>query len=297
MTIRHVISFDADNCLFHRGYVWHPLDPHHDENEVITKNRHLFDAIKAERHLYAEEIVFCGSNRQDEYWDRVLQADKNPTESFFIALQKVCKELDARLDAFLLADVYSELPDGSAYAQAVNNRISSDMTASPRWRFDKSKLTILYAQIHKIANEYPEDDVVFDFYDDKAFGILNNFLLEELYTFFITYPDLLPDRTTLRLKYYEGKDVKDIGIIQGKGSIDRAYRQTILDMMTLVQNKDRREKKDVLRHLDVSNVRLCRSVYQTQAPQRFFNAQQHVAPQQASHSQASCEDFLDKLHP
>ncbi len=38
------------------------------------------------------------------------------------------------------------------------------------WLFDETKATIIYAQMHKIANENPNEEIVFDFYDDRGNG-------------------------------------------------------------------------------------------------------------------------------
>lgn len=110
------------------------------------------------------------------------------------------------MDKFLLADVYGEetdcksswedrtpLADGTSFTRALDREYKGqhgDVLS------DLYKLTIIYAQMHKVANENPGERIIFDFYDDQED------ILIELQSFFEIYNDLIPIGMTLRLNQY-----------------------------------------------------------------------------------------------
>ncbi len=231
------ISFDFDNCLFHTGYVWNKNN-HPDPNEIILKNLPLLEDIRSQNHAFEENICFVGSNRQSKLCD-----DENsafvpaPTESCFSALEKVSAFIEARIDPFLLADIYGNAEDGQSFRQALSE--NADALTHPNWIFDKSKLSILYAQMHKLAAAYPDDEIVYDFYDDKRLG--QKFkrpmdpLLENLERYFTRFPEIIPKNVTLRLNHYAGQTVTPYKPIQGQGPIDINYRKTIKEMANIAR--------------------------------------------------------------
>lgn len=227
--MRRVLSFDLDNCVFHRGYyqnvIRSPMD-------VININRVLFDSIKADSKNYSELIVMLGSARQSEYDDR-YNSKQNKTESGFTALQKISDYLNARLDPFLLADVYGNTPDGTSFNNAINPSYEG---IHANWTADDSKITILYAQIHKIALLYPEEKIVFDFYDDRGrVSWIKLDVLEHIETYFTRYPSMLPTNVTLRLHHYEDGLLNSYEPIEGTGLINKNYRQVVKDMTRLAK--------------------------------------------------------------
>src|SRR6185312_7156933 len=75
--------------------------------------------------------------------------------------------------------------------------------------FDHSKISLLYAKIHALALEHPNEKIVFEHYDDNA-DICN-----ALYYAFSTYPQLLPSNVELRIYHFdltvpEGRPVMDV---------------------------------------------------------------------------------------
>ena len=109
--------------------------------------------------------------------------------------------------------------------------------------FAEDKINILYAQIHKVAADHPDDRIVFDFFDDRMD------ILEYLHTFFRKYPALIPNHVTLRLFQYQANVVTPMGEhtqntdstlslnhgINGRGLIDIDYRQTVKNMGVLAE--------------------------------------------------------------
>ncbi|MDR3443124.1 MAG: hypothetical protein P4L65_08915 [Legionella sp.] len=219
MTIR-VLSFDFDGCLFNHHYLTSQ------EKDVLTSNAAFLDKIKQENLTFTKAYTFIGSNRQSRYVD-VINSKKSGSESCFPAIKKVSDFLGTTLDPFILADIYGDAPDGISFAQAIDNDYRG---AHNTWMFDESKVTPLYAQIHKMANANPNEKIIFDFYDDRGNNILKKQMLEKLNDFFSKNPNLIPSNVTLRLNHYIGWDVTEIATIKGIGFIDVNYRKTVKDL-------------------------------------------------------------------
>ncbi len=90
---------------------------------------------------------------------------------------------------------------------------------------DESKLTLLYAQMHKAAAENPEKEIVFDFYDAR------HDVLSGLANFLGAHHDLMPDNLTLCLHQYVGNDVVKIAEVKGRGPADYNYHNNVRYMV------------------------------------------------------------------
>ena len=75
-------------------------------------------------------------------------------------------KIGATLDTFLLVDIYGNLRSGQSFERAIHHHDDSPITHS-KWRFDEEKLTIVYAQMQRIASKNKNHKIVFDFYDDR----------------------------------------------------------------------------------------------------------------------------------
>lgn len=231
MTIK-VLSFDFDGCLFNSSYVKSCGAPGPKDKVFLLfhHNQLLFTAIKAEieTKAYAKVIGFVGSNRQSKLVDIQNEGKKG---SCFPAMEEVAKFLGITLDKFLLADVYGNLEPGLSYDRAMKYSLAEAYDAKfshAEWTFDASKISLLYAQIHKIAFKYSYESILFDFYDDRAD------ILEGLEDFFSKNPSWLPSNLILRLHRYAGEEVVDYAPIQGTGLIDWDFQETVKKMGTLV---------------------------------------------------------------
>ncbi|MFA6302873.1 MAG: hypothetical protein WC627_07045 [Legionella sp.] len=225
MTIR-VFSFDMDGCLFNKAY------RDSGRKSVIQPNQDLIRSLRKSNDNYTKSIVFLGSNRQSFYTDFHNKV-KHRTHSCFPVIRVIAHVLEAELDTFLLADIYGDLDDGVSFARALNQK-NQDMQHA-EYKFDHTKLSIIYAQVHKIANKYPNEDFHFDFYDDQGLREYQD-ILEWLHGYFTLYPELLPTNCTLRLHHYIGDQPTQVAVITGVGLIDSNYKQTIKDMFNLVEN-------------------------------------------------------------
>ena len=218
MTIR-VLSFEFDGCLFNRNFIENFLD-----KDVIKYNKDFLDDIKHNNRLCNKVYTFVGSNRQSKFVDDYyFYKGVYIIGSCFPAVNLVNRYLGATLDPFLLADIYCFLPDGTSYNRAVDRKYSD---THAYYEFDETKATIMYAQMHKIANQHPNEVIVYDFYDscDKT--------LNSLVAFYNKHKDLIPNKVTFCLHQYEGAEVTLWSTIKGEGFIDSNYRETVRDMYT-----------------------------------------------------------------
>ncbi len=169
-------------------------------------------------------------------------------------------QLDVDLEKFVMADLYNNLKDGEGLfdntALKLNEVpvsgeelvISELATLDPDKNiaealgaqnrgfelfpfntvFDLSKFTLLYVQIHRAANQHPEEVIRFEFFDDSI-DILNG-----LNRFFSAHPELLPKNVELILTRYTGEFNTEFTpcTIKGSGIIDTAYRETTKSMAT-----------------------------------------------------------------
>src|SRR3990167_3883248 len=265
----NVRSFDFDGCLFNDVYInflrkyWneHHVDP--DQNKrnefLIQANTTLINLIVQEikEEKFNEFKVMVGSNRQCIYTDNknakaydVITGRALKKGSCFPALIGLygafqhaieSENLDTtcEVDRVLLSDIENDQDFGTNFTAALEipeKEENRDEYAyihgvTSGWLFDASKLTILYAQMHKIASENKDEDadIIYDFYDDKDQDIL-----QELKDFFNNHPDLIPKTVTLRLHHYVGGELKPIEKIQGTGKIDAHCANSINLMITCI---------------------------------------------------------------
>lgn len=218
MTIR-VLSFDFDGCLFNKNYI------ESKNKNVIESNSAFLNKIKLENQGFSKVYTLVGSNRQSEAVDKVNAYRKG---SCFPAIEQVNDYLGAIHDPFLLADVFGDLPAGISYVRARDEDYDGK---HEDWLFDESKVTVLYAQMHKIAAENPHESIIFDFYDDRGNGVKSEEdILEKLHVFYNESKELMPSNLRLRLHHYAGELVTPIAEIKGTGFIDENYRETVKDL-------------------------------------------------------------------
>ncbi len=216
MTIR-ALSFDFDGCLFNMNYITSR------DKDVLRDNRNFLNGIRSTNHLHTENHAFVGSNRQD-YATDMLNARMNTDArgSCFPAFTRVCEHLNVTQNNFLMADLNNGMTHGRNFQYITTD---SERADEYNWVFDETKTTILYAQMHKMASEHPNEAIVFDFFDDR------DDILDQLRVFFTRLPDLIPKNVTLRLNHYNGADVTLRAEIRGADvMIDKNYEATVRAM-------------------------------------------------------------------
>ena len=133
-----------------------------------------------------------------------------------------------------MSDIYADVTPGTSFDLAVKTPNSTQNTCID----DAGKAALLYAQIHKLANQCPNESILFDFYDDRGLDVWEegDDVLEYLHSFFTKHPELLPNNMTLRLNHYEGAAVTPYTDIKGTGFIDENYQQTTKDLAETSQH-------------------------------------------------------------
>ena len=229
-----VLSFDFDGCLFNKNYKWESTAGRRSYNAVIVKNKPFLDAIKIENTLYREVTAFIGSARQSKWLDKA-NSRRNGTESCFDAIQKVCHYLHIEFNPLLLTDVYQGLPGGTSYWRAIGAEPGNNLD----FPGDETKLTLIYAQMHAAALEYPNDTITFDFYDDRAHDTSHaRGILSFLSQVFKEYPQLIPSNVLLRLNHYAGARPSVFSVINGRGPCERHYVSKINAIFTSLSDDE-----------------------------------------------------------
>ena len=160
-TCVRVVSVDFDGCLFNVSYI-------NSENKDILASNHAFlDKLVAENKFFSKTILFIGSKRQSHLMD-VINASFAEKGSCFPRAIEVARYLKAQLDTFLLADLYGDLPSGASFERTMNDAYTGKHAD---WVVDQSKLSVLYAQMHRAAVRDPDAEIDFVFFDDEK-GIL-----------------------------------------------------------------------------------------------------------------------------
>ena len=225
--------FDADGCVFNpvlfkkRQEAFVLPSAGLTEFFIVNGNRALFDAIQHQiEEVDADKlIVMSGSNRQSNALD-AENAGMNKTGSFFPVLTIITHYLtlhhsQASLNTFLLADLFCNLPIGTAFAQALS---APDTGMHPNCPLEESKILWMYAVLHYLASVYPRDEyeLICYFYDDKLS------ILEGLNEWLSNNPHLMPDNIRLMLNHYDGgEQLQPYSPMIGQGKLDAQYSETV----------------------------------------------------------------------
>lgn len=253
----HISSLDYDGCLYTRTTIPKSME------DYITNNPLLLERISTTSAKFDKKIILVGSNRQSTGIDS--SNGYKGTGSCYLAIDYISKHLGIEFDKFLLSDIYLGKTAGYTIETFLNvvstlewqniifglpeffklncaeflklnghdDLITVNESTAGAFCSD-DKINLIYAQMHKIATEHSEDEIVFDFYDDRL-DILTN-----LFGFFEQYPVLIPRNITLKGFQYEAgtKAPEQHAEIQGTGKIDAAYSETVLKMGKIALVKD-----------------------------------------------------------
>ncbi|WP_131793911.1 hypothetical protein [Fluoribacter gormanii] len=244
MTIRY-LSFDFDGCLFNREYAALPHDnfSKHLGDAVLVKNRTFLNWLKEENVKFSAAYAFIGSTRQDYFTDLMNSGFMyNFRGSCCSAIKTICSDLGINLDPLMLADIEGDLESGTSFNRImdeINNNtwMDSDKNIHKHVSLDVDKVdefkrTILFAQMQKAATEHPNEEIIFDFFDDRLD------ILFTLKDYFTKHPHLIPKNVHLRLHAYAGKDVSLKAEISGVGAPLSKYRFCLKTMHENLQALD-----------------------------------------------------------
>ncbi|QGN95540.1 hypothetical protein Psal071_01139 [Piscirickettsia salmonis] len=227
MTKKRFISLDFDGCLYNENIdnarAFHsPGNPKEDLTleHLITINQKLIDHLDSQAKEFASSTVFLGSDRQD-YKKEELNSNREGQYCYPFMVD-FAKKISAEFDSVLMADIYNDLAPGESFRQALQDYHSHEKhEQDPQTQPDPSKLTLLYAQMHKAATENPNDIVTYEFYDDRTDILLS---LQEIFN---SNPHMIPKNITLYLNHYDSVNLQNLLIIQGEGNPDSQYQHTL----------------------------------------------------------------------
>ncbi|CAM2938938.1 Dot/Icm secretion system substrate [Legionella steigerwaltii] len=234
MTLR-ILSFDFDGCLFNGAYIDAPYTNwnKHLTDAVIVHNRAFLDQLKSENEQYSQVIALIGSNRQS--YDADFGNAGNAIHfkgSCASAIQTVCDYLGVSFNPLLLTDLYNSLEPGSAYKlimeEIKNNKwIEGGSFEHPNCPMDETKVALIFAQMQAAATAHPDEEIIFDFYDDRLD------ILGRLQEFYQTNPHMIPPKVTLRLNNYDGSQITLKAALAGKpeGVIFNNYSETVVKLL------------------------------------------------------------------
>ncbi|WP_392537016.1 hypothetical protein [Legionella sp. 227] len=225
MTIRY-ISLAIDDGLFNLNYAQanHENYTKHLGNAVLVHNKAFLDTLREQNKSFSSVYAFIYSNRQSYYVD-VASVGSNLRfkGSAFSAIETVCDDLAIVFDPFLLADLYNDLPYGTAFNKAIaevkneNYLLYPDCEDHPTCPFDHDKTALLLAQLQKAAVDaaakHPGEEIIFDLFDS------HHQTLEYTKWFFSENKHLIPKGVTLNLNHYDGGKPTLESSIDGEGGV------------------------------------------------------------------------------
>lgn len=230
-----ILSLDYDGCISNSRFT------SSFDKCIVKSNQALIEYILKSSSNFERTITFVGSNRQSFNIDFMNKYSHHngscfpQTKKFTEYLrQKNVKNIE--FDKFLLADIYGNVDFGESLK--LIEEIYSEDAKYADWVFDSEKITLIYAQVHKVSNENLNENIVYEFFDDRE-DILNS-----LHTFFSKYPELLPKNVSLILNHYHGERVfKYKSEIKGTGESDKDFRNTVKIMAIIATENFTEEKR------------------------------------------------------
>ena len=184
MIKRVVISQDYDGCYSivapngveneRNGHNKQIYKQYPDLNSKLEKLPGLYNGYLTDLTKEAELVsVYVGSDRQSKELDE-LNIRRNNNGSAFSALKSLCEKRNQKdgktwtFEPFLLAD--GNNPRGSAFERMKNSSGPQLHAPEPSRNTDEgrpSKIPLLRAQMRDIRKQYPNDEIEFNFIDDR----------------------------------------------------------------------------------------------------------------------------------
>jgi hypothetical protein len=246
------------------------------------ESKKIFQHIlrQADSKTHSGLTVICGSNRtspQIECGNKLRNNNGFAAPAFVKLVQEINESkpsIPVTHDKFLLCDAFDDKKDGHYCElicqkdQELKKLLSTDQKEFKQTLqaflenaadcfFDKSKVILLYAQMHRAALTYSGSQVIFEFIDD------NSDILYDLYDFFNKNKNLIPRTVKLKLTWYENREedyIRDqnnnpcvyrhehflqeiVEDIQGTGLTNTNYKQAIKDLANTVSTIYRNEEE------------------------------------------------------
>lgn len=234
---------------------------HMEPGEIGTMHKPVIEYLshQKENNGYTVDYVTSSSNRQSIRLD-CLNSIYNQNNLAFPVAKALAKSLGAWFDPLLLADITANRKPGFtincinevARAKKLNlleNRVSEEVVDEllqgnhADFTFSEDKINIIYPQMHRIALCHPQAKIHFNVYDD-----LLKQVLVPLNRFYSGYPNLIPANVILNLYYFNTTNndpmTHELNVpnllhtIQGTGSVDSHYYNTVRKMEEIAKNEE-----------------------------------------------------------
>jgi hypothetical protein len=203
-----VASIDYDGCLSHPGYQQALEDfPDKPMPDVLMDNNPIIMEFLRSKHPL---ILMNGSNRQDVRTDfSNSNNSRGAIGSYFSMLEAIGEKIGEGtvVSPFVLTDLYADKEDGYASERAKKlhtiaphqyppGSTVNGFKGEPEWSFDDQKVSIVYAQIQKLSLAHPDDEIEYNFIDDRED------ILSSVVNFFAQHPEMIPGNVTLKIQRY-----------------------------------------------------------------------------------------------
>ena len=216
-------AFDYDGCIGNnKGEKKTP-------EELVEAEAGFWAYVKRIMHAETKGLpkdrrcVSIATARQSKEDDDYCTEYNNSTSCFPLYFY-LGDYLDAQNDRFLLSDARGHLASGTSFKLATDPEYKGK---HEDWYFDESKISMIYAKVHRSAACNPNGTALFTFYDDRKD------ILDGLHRFFTENKELLPDNLVLKLcrRERESTVIQSYNSISGIGvpdslGIDYNYKQT-----------------------------------------------------------------------
>lgn len=219
----------------------------YDQLTLESKSKPLIDYIINASKGYQHALLVSGSARQNPCLERLNSYKENAEAPYFCTIltmllnivKKEPKESHTpswKIMKYLLIDSFKHQPEGTFFdrIQQADSAVNEEDKEfwNIRCSHDTSKLILLYTQVHKIAQKYPNANITYNFYDDRSD------ILIPLLDFISENKNFFPRNVNIRLHRYEhgSRRVIHYGSIQGTGNTDEKYFNHIQLLIRLANN-------------------------------------------------------------
>lgn len=255
-----ILLFDADGCML-TPKARLLLDRINEENKKFNQ---IKTGIISARNDLTHEVIghFRRDLANETYYKLGLMfyEIQHITKYLKENLKITAPRINVTFDPFLNADMECNKKHGQSFENAVaildyfggeqklmtNNAacerllesIQKNHSKIPSYTFDETKFSLIYPRLHKYAQEFPDDDIQCDVYDDRED------ILFSLAYYFEKHKELIPKNVTLVLHKFDGEyldQAKSIPLkfpieIKGIGEINKDYKNFLTNMHNELNN-------------------------------------------------------------
>lgn len=213
---------------------------------VAKANQAMYDYLDGMCEFYSVTKATLGiASHRSDLMNDFVNARNNASGYFIKDIFQLKSQMEIQDEAvdwtvtpFLMADLYHDLPVGTAAQQMLINLTKQTAATAhnqpaARYFYDKHKLSMYYAQVHYTASRHPNKHCVVLVLDDSI-DILEaiSAKISEASTNEddVLCTPLFPKNVTFVWQHYTGEVNRQKWVVRGNGPIDHRYRENILLM-------------------------------------------------------------------